>query len=110
MQSAAVRLVELGAQVAIVTGGDVDGPAVDVLYDGADLVELSAERITTRHTHGTGCTFSSAIAARLALGDSPVDAARAAKIYVTRAIQQAPGLGHGHGPLAHFPPSKTPKS
>jgi hydroxymethylpyrimidine/phosphomethylpyrimidine kinase len=110
MRSAAVRLVELGARVAIITGGHVAGPAVDVLYDGAEFVELSAERIATRHTHGTGCTFSSAIAARLALGDPVVEAARAAKDYVTRAIQQAPGLGRGRGPLGHFLPEKARKS
>src|SRR5262249_299837 len=110
MRSAAVRLVKLGARVAIVTGGHIDGPAVDVLFDGERFVELASERITTRHTHGTGCTFSSAIAARLALGDPAVDAARSAKVYVTRAIQQAPGLGRGRGPLGHFPPAKTRKS
>ena len=67
------------------------------------MIELSADRIDTRHTHGTGCTLSSAIAARLALGDSLPDACRAAKAYVTRAIAEAPGLGQGHGPLQHFP-------
>jgi hydroxymethylpyrimidine/phosphomethylpyrimidine kinase len=103
LHRAASRLVDLGAQAAIVTGGDLEGPAVDVVYDGRAFVELHAERIDSRHTHGTGCAFSSAIAARLALGDSLVAAARAAKDYVRRAIQQAPGLGHGSGPLQHFP-------
>ena len=76
---------------------------MDVLHDGRELIELRADRIDTPHTHGTGCTLSSAIAARLALGDDLASAARAAKAYVTRAIAQAPGLGRGHGPLQHFP-------
>ncbi len=87
----------------LVKGGHLEGPAVDVLYDGHRVIELEADRIDTPHTHGTGCTLSSAIAARLALGDDLVTATRAAKAYVTRAIAQAPGLGHGHGPLQHFP-------
>lgn len=99
---AAIRLVELGARAAIVKGGHLEGPAVDVLYDGTRAIELRAERVPGRHTHGTGCTFSSAIAARLALGDDLASAAHAAKRYVTRAIELAPGLGHGHGPLQHF--------
>jgi hydroxymethylpyrimidine/phosphomethylpyrimidine kinase len=100
---AAARLIELGAHAALVKGGHLEGPAIDVLYDGRVFVELRAERIATVHTHGTGCTLASAIAARLARGDDLTTAARGAKTYVTRAIQQAPGLGHGHGPLQHFP-------
>jgi len=101
LRRAAIRLVELGARAAIVKGGHLEGPAVDVLYDGVTAVELSAERVAGPHTHGTGCTFASALAARLALGDSVTDAARAAKLYVTAAIARAPGLGRGHGPLGH---------
>ena len=103
LRRAARRLVELGARAAFVKGGHLDGPAIDVIWDGATLTELSAPRVNTRHTHGTGCTLSAALAARLALGDDLATAARAAKDYVTRAIAQAPGLGHGHGPLQHFP-------
>ena len=103
LRTAARRLVELGARAALVKGGHLSGPAIDVLWDGREMIELKADRIESRHTHGTGCTLSSAIAARLAIGDSLIDACRAAKAYVTRAIQQAPGLGHGHGPLQHFP-------
>jgi hydroxymethylpyrimidine/phosphomethylpyrimidine kinase len=101
LRMAAVRIVEAGARAVIVKGGHLDGPAVDVLFDGTRHVELRADRIQTRHTHGTGCTFAAAIAARLALGDPLVAAAEAAKRYVTRAIAGAPGLGHGHGPLGH---------
>ena len=103
LRTAARRLVELGARAALVKGGHLSGPPVDVLWDGQQMTELTADRIESRHTHGTGCTLSSAIAARLAMGDALSDACRAAKAYVTRAIQQAPGLGHGHGPLQHFP-------
>lgn len=103
MRRAAARLVALGARAAIVTGGHLDGPAIDVCFDGRTYTELRAERLGGPHTHGTGCTFSAAIAARLAQGDDLVTAARAAKAYVTRAIAQAPGLGHGRGPLQHFP-------
>jgi len=100
---AAERIIGLGARAVIVKGGHIEGDALDVLFDGRTFVELRAPRIESRHTHGTGCTFSAAIAARLALGDDLAHAAHAAKAYVTRAIAQAPGLGHGHGPLQHFP-------
>jgi hydroxymethylpyrimidine/phosphomethylpyrimidine kinase len=100
----AERLAALGARAAIVKGGHLDGPAIDVLYDGRTLTEFRADRIDTPHTHGTGCTFASAMAARLALGDSLVDATGRAKQYVTEAIRHAPHLGHGHGPLGHFFP------
>jgi len=103
LRRAAATLVERGARAALVKGGHLSGPAVDVLWDGRTFTELSAGRIESRHTHGTGCTLSSAIAARLALGDDLAAAVRAAKSYVTRAIAEAPGLGHGHGPLQHFP-------
>jgi hydroxymethylpyrimidine/phosphomethylpyrimidine kinase len=101
-RQAAARLVSLGARAAIVKGGHLDGPAIDVLHDGHTVTEFRSERIDTPHTHGTGCTFAAAIAARLACGDSLTDATRHAKHYVTEAIRHAPGIGHGHGPLGHF--------
>jgi len=101
-RTAAITLMDLGPRAVLVKGGHLDGPAVDVFYDGQQTIELEAERIDSPHTHGTGCTLSSAIAARLALGDDLPAAVRAAKAYVTRAIAQAPGIGHGHGPLQHF--------
>ena len=102
LREAAARLIGLGARIVVVKGGHLPGRAVDVWHDGSRFVELDAERIDTLHTHGTGCTFSSAIAACLALGHDPEDAARRAKAYVTGAIRHAPELGHGHGPLHHF--------
>lgn len=103
LRDAAARLVAAGARAAVVKGGHLDGPAVDVFFDGQTFTELLAERINTRHTHGTGCTFSAAIAARLARGDDLLTAVRGAKDYITRAIAQAPQLGGGHGPVEHFP-------
>jgi hydroxymethylpyrimidine/phosphomethylpyrimidine kinase len=103
LHRAAVRLGELGARAVLAKGGHLPGPAIDVLWHDGAAVELRSERIDTRHTHGTGCTLSAAIAAGLALGHTLEDAARRAKAYVTRAIAEAPGLGAGHGPLQHFP-------
>jgi hydroxymethylpyrimidine/phosphomethylpyrimidine kinase len=99
-RAAARRIVDLGARAVVVKGGHIEGTdSVDVLFDGRQFVELRAPRIDTRHTHGTGCAFSSAIAARLAHGDDLITAARVAKAYVTGAIAAAPGIGRGHGPL-----------
>jgi len=99
MRAAAAQLLTFGAQAVVVKGGHLDGPAVDVYADGFGIEEFSAARIASPHTHGTGCTFSSAVAARLALGDPLKTAVRGAKAYVLRAIANAPKLGHGHGPL-----------
>jgi hydroxymethylpyrimidine/phosphomethylpyrimidine kinase len=102
-RDAAVELVRLGAGAALVKGGHLEGPATDVLATAAGVVDLPAERIASRHTHGTGCTLAAAIAANLATGAGLRDAVERAKAYVTRCIRQAPGLGHGCGPLQHFP-------
>jgi hydroxymethylpyrimidine/phosphomethylpyrimidine kinase len=102
MRSAARAIFTLGPSHVIVKGGHRIAEPVDVYFDGKYFVELRAERISTRHTHGTGCTFSAAIAAFMARG-LPVDAAIAnAKSYITEAIRHAPGLGKGHGPVGHF--------
>ena len=101
LREAAARLVGMGARTVVVKGGHLPGPAVDDFFDGERHVELRAPRIDTRHTHGTGCTLAAAIAARLALGDPLLEAVQAAKRYVTAAIERAPGLGRGHGPLGH---------
>ncbi|HZL27061.1 MAG TPA: bifunctional hydroxymethylpyrimidine kinase/phosphomethylpyrimidine kinase [Acidobacteriaceae bacterium] len=85
----------------VATGGDHIGPAtVDLLLTAAgELHRFEGERIQTTSTHGTGCAFSSALLARLVLGDAPVAAVAAAKAYVTEALRQAPGVGRGNGPL-----------
>jgi hydroxymethylpyrimidine/phosphomethylpyrimidine kinase len=103
MERAARALVDnAGARAALVKGGHLSGnEVVDVLFDGA-LHVVRHPRIETTSTHGTGCTLSSAITARLALGDSLSDAVATAVDYVHRAIATAPGLGGGHGPVNHF--------
>ena len=103
MCEAAERLVrELGARAALVKGGHLDGrDVVDVLYDGRFHV-FRQPRISTTSTHGTGCTLSAAITALLALGHPLLDSVEQALAYVHRAIETAPGLGGGHGPLNHW--------
>lgn len=103
MRGAAEWLVAHGARAAVVKGGHLDGPVVDVFHDGRDIVELTSTRLPGRHTHGTGCTFSSSIAAELAAGADLRAAVERAKAYVAKAIANAPGLGRGHGPVQHFP-------
>jgi hydroxymethylpyrimidine/phosphomethylpyrimidine kinase len=75
---------------------------VDLYYDGKDFEELKAERVATRATHGTGCTFAAAIAAYLAHGLQPLDAVARAKDFLTAALKAAPQIGGGVGPLDHF--------
>lgn len=99
MRAAATQMLSSGVQAVVIKGGHLDGPAVDVFADRFGIEEFTAERIDSPHTHGTGCTFSSAVAAHLALGDPLKSAVRSAKAYVLRAIANAPKLGHGHGPL-----------
>jgi hydroxymethylpyrimidine/phosphomethylpyrimidine kinase len=102
-REAARRLRRMGARAVIVKGGHLDGDeAVDVLFDGHTFTELRGPRLSARHTHGTGCTFASAIAAGLALGRPLDEAARGAKEYVTESIRHAPDIGGGTGPLNHF--------
>ena len=104
MARAARAMVKMGAAAALVTGGhlELDGLAVDVLFDGVSVHTFSDRRVASTSTHGTGCTLASAIAAGLARGRSLAVAVAAAKTYVTEAIRRAPGLGGGHGPLDHF--------
>jgi hydroxymethylpyrimidine/phosphomethylpyrimidine kinase len=103
MRAAARELVhQHGARAVVVKGGHLEGPPTDIFYDGAELRELSAERIATRNTHGTGCTFASAIATYLAHGAPLPEAIVQAKQYVTEAIRQAYDVGSGHGPVHHF--------
>ena len=101
-RAARILVNEMGAKTALVKGGHLEGPATDVLYDGADFASFTAERIDTPNTHGTGCTLASAIAAGLARGLPLPEAARRAKDYVTAAIGAGFPVGRGHGPLNHF--------
>jgi hydroxymethylpyrimidine/phosphomethylpyrimidine kinase len=103
VRAAATRIVEMGARWVVMKGGHRPGAEiVDLLHDGREFWEFRSPRIETRSTHGTGCTLASAIAARLALGDSVPEAVGAAKEYVHEAISRAQAIGHGHGPLHHF--------
>jgi hydroxymethylpyrimidine/phosphomethylpyrimidine kinase len=96
--------MELGADAVVIKGGHSDeDPIVDLLVDGNGVHEFRAARIATTSTHGTGCTFSSAIAAGLGRGEGLAAAVAEARAYLSSALAQAPGLGHGHGPLNHFP-------
>jgi hydroxymethylpyrimidine/phosphomethylpyrimidine kinase len=102
MRDAARAIVGLGARSVVVKGGHLAGDAVDVFYDGERFVELTAPRIETTSTHGTGCTLASAIVSLLAKGEPLEQAIRGAKAYVTAAIERAYPIGHGHGPVHHF--------
>jgi hydroxymethylpyrimidine/phosphomethylpyrimidine kinase len=102
--AAAHAIMEMGAHAVVIKGGHSDDdPIVDLLVDLHGAHEYRAARIVTRSTHGTGCTFSAAIAAALASGRDLPDAVGVARDYLSRALAGAPGLGRGHGPLNHFP-------
>ena len=103
MLAAARRIREMGPRVVIVKGGHAAShESVDVVCLPHAEFELRGPRIATVHTHGTGCTFASAIAAYLALGRPLEEAIREARSYLEGAIRHAPGLGAGQGPLNHF--------
>jgi hydroxymethylpyrimidine/phosphomethylpyrimidine kinase len=102
-REAAARIVAMGANAVLITGGHFDSPAIiDLLYDGHRFEEFHAERIAGPDLHGTGCTFSSALTALLATGASLSAAIPKAQAYVAGAIRQAAGLGKGHGVMQHF--------
>jgi hydroxymethylpyrimidine kinase/phosphomethylpyrimidine kinase len=101
MEAAARKLVEMGAKAVIVKGGHMER-AIDVVFDGKDVQALSGDKVKIENTHGTGCTFASAIAAQLAVGRTLVEAATLAKAYVVKAIEKAYPVGRGRVPLDHF--------
>jgi len=102
MKRAAAAIHEMGPRYVVVKGGHLSGDSVDVLYDGRECRHFPSPRVETRNTHGTGCTFASAIAAGLAKGLEVAEAVRQAKEYITLALQHAPNLGRGHGPVHHL--------
>ncbi len=104
LREAARQIHGLGARNVVMKGGhrEADAVATDLLFDGHDFREFSVGRVQTNSTHGTGCTFASAIAATLAKGENVEHAVLAAKAYVTKALQESFPLGHGHGPVHHF--------
>lgn len=102
-RTAARRIAALGASAVIVKGGHAaSADIVDLLYDGERFFEFRAERVAGRGTHGTGCTFAAALAARLALGTPLADAVPLVQQYIAGAIRFAPAIGRGHGPMDHF--------
>ena len=101
MREAARKLATMGPQSVLVKGGHLASDPVDVLFHRGEWTEFTSPRIETRHTHGTGCTFSAAITASLASGHDLAESIRRAKRYITEAIRNNPGLGEGAGPLDH---------
>jgi len=98
MKKAAHQIYKLGAKHVVVKGGHLKGTAVDLLYDGEKFIEMEGVRIETKNTHGTGCTFASAIATLLGKGDAVDEAVKKAKTFITMAIQSGFSLGKGIGP------------
>ena len=102
MREAAQALLRMGCHSVLIKGGHSEGDPVDLFQDDAGCMRLPGHRVKTMHTHGTGCTLSAAITALLACETDVREAVTLAKAYVQRAIETAPELGHGYGPLNHF--------
>jgi len=105
IESQGKRLLAMGCSAVLIKGGHGQGAeSIDYLVSGNGSIALSAPRIATRNTHGTGCSLSSAIAAGLARGEEMETAVRHAKTWISAAITAADrlGVGHGHGPIHHF--------
>jgi hydroxymethylpyrimidine/phosphomethylpyrimidine kinase len=107
MLTAARRILDFGSKAVLLKGGHLAGEPVDVLVGCGEPLLLRGKRVNTRHTHGTGCTYSAAITAGLANSQDLPDAVQNAKDFVQRAIETAPGLGSGSGPLNHFAKAST---
>jgi hydroxymethylpyrimidine/phosphomethylpyrimidine kinase len=101
-EEAARRISAMGAKNVVIKGGHRRGPAVDLFFDGKKIRPLRSRPVRTRHTHGTGCTFSAAIAAYLAKGETVETAVSRAKSYITAAIRHGFAVGSGHSPVHHF--------
>lgn len=110
-QRAAQKILTMGSQAVLITGGDaVSESSTDILADGSGCSTYSVDRINSTNTHGTGCTLASALTCLLARGHLLRDAIPIAKRYISEAILSGPRIGHGHGPLNHFPDSVNEKS
>jgi hydroxymethylpyrimidine/phosphomethylpyrimidine kinase len=101
MAKAAAKISDLGANAVLIKGGHLEGDAVDLLYSKGAIHYFRAPRLQMKHTHGTGCTYSACITAELAKGRDLRDAVGVAKRFITQAIERAPGLGKGSGPVNH---------
>lgn len=103
MRDAGKALLDMGARAVLLKGGHLPGSRItDLLLTADDISEWHRPRLKTRHTHGTGCTLAAAIAAALARGDTLYESVDLALGFVARAIDSAPGIGSGNGPLNHF--------
>lgn len=107
---AAENIARLGPHAVLVKGGHLVGDPVDVLFADGAFHEFVGTRVSTEHTHGTGCTLSAAITARLARGVPLPDAVSGAKFWLSEALRSAPGLGHGVGPVNHLASVHTHQS
>jgi hydroxymethylpyrimidine/phosphomethylpyrimidine kinase len=101
MEAAARKLAEMGAKAVVVKGGHME-KATDVVFDGKDMHQLGGDKVKLENTHGTGCTFASALTAQMAAGRGLVEAATLAKAYVMKAIEKAYPVGKGRLPVDHF--------
>lgn len=101
MKAAGQKLLEMGARAVVVTGGHLEKP-IDVLCEGSVVDVFTSDHVKSPNTHGSGCTFSSAITAQLASGQQLRDAVIMAKAYVTKAIEKSYQIGKGAGPLNHL--------
>ncbi len=101
VRTAAMRIADLGPRIVVIKGGHLDGPPVDLIFDGSEFTPIDGTRIVSTNTHGTGCTFSAAITALLARGVPPTTAIPCAKRYVESAIRTAVSIGEGHSPVNH---------
>lgn len=100
-REAAEAIHALGPTCVVVKGGHLSGPAIDMVYDGSTFLPIEGQRVDTGNTHGTGCTFSAAITAYLALGNDPVTAIHRAKRYIEAALLTSYAIGSGHSPVNH---------
>lgn len=101
MRDAALRIADMGAPWVLVKGGHLSGQTIDLLFDGIGFIELPRRRIATKNTHGTGCTYASAIATFLGRGYGVADAVARARDALQAALEHSLALGQGHGPLDH---------
>jgi phosphomethylpyrimidine kinase len=103
MKDAAKYLMDYGPRNVLIKGGHLEERfAIDILYNGSEFYEFGADKIETKNTHGTGCTYSAAITSMLAWGKDLITSIDVAKRYITEAIRLSFNIGKGHGPLNHF--------
>lgn len=107
-REAARAIAALGPRLVVIKGGHLPGAPIDLVFDGETFTEMPSERVETPHTHGTGCTFSAAIAAFLAIGLTPIEAIGEAKAYLTEALRESYAVGDGQSGVNHFHAVRLP--